>query len=147
MHHLKSSHNFLPSHLISCRHRMPKWDTSFLRELLLRNTKISWIRSELHAPIPITMASRGFTKALRAASRQKLPSQSFQRRTLTYSLAARPAIAASTRATFAGPIQQQVRGVKTIDFAGHKEQVFGEFISIEYLEYMLTRIRTRGLAT
>jgi len=93
------------------------------------------------------MASRGFTKVLRAAPRQRLPSQSFQRRTLTYSLAARPAIAASTRATFAGPIQQQVRGVKTIDFAGHKEQVFGEFIYVEYLEYILTRMRTRGLAT
>jgi hypothetical protein len=24
-----------------------------------------------------------------------------------------------------GPAQQQVRGVKTIDFAGHKEEVYG----------------------
>jgi ketol-acid reductoisomerase len=73
------------------------------------------------------MASRGFTKVLRAASRQKLPSQSFQRRTWSSSLGARPAIPSAPRATFAGQIQQQVRGVKTIDFAGHKEQVFGEF--------------------
>ena len=93
------------------------------------------------------MASRGFTKALRAASRQKLPSQQIQRRTLTSFLGARPAIAATPRAAFAGPIQQQVRGVKTIDFAGHKEQVFGELRRLDYVEAALTRPRTRGLAT
>jgi hypothetical protein len=124
-----------------------KVDTSFLRELLLRKQKFPEPKQDSTLALPLTMASRGFTKALRAAPRQRLPSQSFQRRTLTYSLAARPSIATSTRATFAGSIQQQVRGVKTIDFAGHKEQVFGEFIRMEYLEYMLTRMRTRGLAT
>lgn len=85
------------------------------------------------------MASRGFSKALRAASRQKPPSQSFQRRTLSLSLGARPAIAIAPRATLAGPIQQQVRGVKTIDFAGHKEQVFGQSASLAYVVAILIK--------
>jgi len=33
--------------------------------------------------------------------------------------------ALSRSAVLAGPAQQQVRGVKTIDFAGSKEQVWG----------------------
>jgi ketol-acid reductoisomerase len=93
------------------------------------------------------MASRGFSKALRATSRQKLPSQSFQRRTLTSSFGARPGVAVAPRATFAGPIQHQVRGVKTIDFAGHKEQVFGQYASLDYVVAILTNIRARRLAT
>lgn len=84
------------------------------------------------------MASQCFSKALRAASRQKFPSHSFRCRTLTSSLGARPGVAVGPRATFAGPIQQQVRGVKTIDFAGHKEQVFGQSASLDYVAAILT---------
>jgi ketol-acid reductoisomerase len=92
------------------------------------------------------MASRGFSKALRAASKQKLPSQSFQRRSLASLLGARPATAIVPRATFAGKIQQQVRGLKTIDFAGHKEQVFGQSALLDYVVAILTNIRARRLA-
>ena len=78
------------------------------------------INTHLH-----NMASRGLPRALRAATKQKLPSQAFQRRTLSTALSARPTAATATKASFAGAFQQQTRGVKTVDFAGHKEQVFG----------------------
>jgi ketol-acid reductoisomerase len=41
------------------------------------------------------------------------------------SAAARPTAAAATRTAVAGPLGQQIRGVKTIDFAGTKEEVYG----------------------
>lgn len=70
----------------------------------------------------MTMASRGFSKSLRAARQLAAPrvqqrSYMAARQALRASaaVAARPAVAA-----------QQVRGVKTIDFAGHKEDVYGE---------------------
>jgi hypothetical protein len=37
----------------------------------------------------------------------------------------RPAAATHARATFPSSTQQQTRGVKTIDFAGTKEKVYG----------------------
>ena len=72
------------------------------------------------------MASRSFNKALRAASRQKLPSTSIQRRSFVSALAIRPTATVLARPALAA---QQTRGVKTIDFAGHKETVYGVFES------------------
>ena len=69
------------------------------------------------------MASKTFARTLRTASKQKLSTQPLQKRTFSSALATRPAAVAAVRTAFAGPVQQ-TRGVKTIDFAGHKEQVF-----------------------
>ena len=67
------------------------------------------------------MASRGFSKSLRAARQLAAPrvqQRSFMaaRQLVRAATAARPAVAVA---------QQQVRGVKTMDFAGHKEDVYG----------------------
>ena len=71
------------------------------------------------------MASRSFSKALRAPLGRQLASPAVQRRTFVAAAGAvRASAVASTSA--ARPAQQQVRGVKTIDFAGSKEQVWGE---------------------
>lgn len=79
------------------------------------------------------MSSKNLVRALRAASKQKIPSQSFQKRSFVSTVVTRPAVVANARAAFAGPTQQQTRGVKTIDFAGTKEQVFG-MNSMHYLQ-------------
>lgn len=72
------------------------------------------------------MASRGFSKALRAPmARQLTGGSATQQRTF---IAARSLVRASTQASkvAAAPVQQQqTRGVKTVDFAGHKEDVYG----------------------
>ena len=70
------------------------------------------------------MASRSFSKALRSPLARQLASPAVQRRTF---VAAAGLVRASAvaRAATAAPAQQQVRGVKTIDFAGHKEDVYG----------------------
>jgi ketol-acid reductoisomerase len=72
------------------------------------------------------MNTRSFTKALRSPlARQITSSPAVQRRTIVSALkaAGRPV----ARAVTAGPAQQ-TRGVKTVDFAGHKENVFGELL-------------------
>lgn len=69
------------------------------------------------------MASRSFSKSLRPLARQVTASPRLQQRSFT---AARTAVRASAVAAVARPaLFQQVRGVKTIDFAGHKEDVYG----------------------
>ena len=70
------------------------------------------------------MASRSFSKALRSPMARQLASPAVQRRTF---VAAAGLVRASAvaRAATAAPAQQQVRGVKTIDFAGSKEDVYG----------------------
>jgi ketol-acid reductoisomerase len=72
------------------------------------------------------MASRTFGTSLRAASKAKVPFQSFPRRSFVSALAARPALTTLAKAALTPSIRQQTRGVKTIDFAGHKETVYGE---------------------
>lgn len=70
------------------------------------------------------MASRSFSKALRSPMARQLTSATQQR---TF-IAARSLVRASAqvnKAFVAAPAQQQVRGVKTVDFAGHKEDVYG----------------------
>ena len=71
------------------------------------------------------MASKTFVRTLRAASKQKLPLGTVQKRSFTSAPAARPATAAP-RAAFVAPAQQQTRGIKTVDFAGVKEDVYGK---------------------
>jgi len=71
------------------------------------------------------MASRTATKALRSAAAKQVTSPTVQRRTFVSALnaAARPMSAAAPKVAFV----QQARGMKTVDFAGHKETVFGAF--------------------
>ena len=71
------------------------------------------------------MASKTLARTLRTASKQKFSAPSVQKRSIATALATRPVTAAIQRPAFAAPSQQQTRGVKTIDFAGSKEQVFG----------------------
>lgn len=73
------------------------------------------------------MASRNFSKALRPLARQ-LASPAVQQRTFVAAAGAVRASAVAARVA-AAPAKQQVRGVKTIDFAGSKEDVYGELCS------------------
>ncbi|POS70757.1 ketol-acid reductoisomerase [Diaporthe helianthi] len=69
------------------------------------------------------MSARGFSSALRPAARQ-LTKNTAQRRTFVAALNAASRTSAVARPALANPIQQQIRGVKTVDFAGHKETVY-----------------------
>ena len=73
---------------------------------------------------PAEMASRTATRALRSSLRQAAKAPAVQQRTFVSAVnaASRPALAQAPKAA-----QQfvQQRGVKTIDFAGHKEDVYG----------------------
>lgn len=71
------------------------------------------------------MASRSFTKTLRGSMARQLAAPAVQQRTFVAAArsAARPGVVA--RPALAS-LAQQVRGVKTMDFAGHKEDVYGE---------------------
>lgn len=71
------------------------------------------------------MASRSFSKALRTPLTRQLVSPAIQNRSFASAvLAVKAVVAHVPRASTCGSVQQ-TRGVKTIDFAGHKEQVFG----------------------
>ena len=70
------------------------------------------------------MASKTFARTLRTASKQKATVPAISRRTFVSAVATRPLVAAS-RSSLAAPSQQQTRGVKTVDFAGVKETVYG----------------------
>ena len=73
------------------------------------------------------MASRAVANALRTSTAKQLILPVVQRRTLATALnVARPLTAAAPRAAFARAVYQ-TRGMKTIDFAGHKETVYGAF--------------------
>lgn len=72
------------------------------------------------------MASKNLERTLRAVSKAKVPTQLFPHRTFVPALACRPASVSPARAALTGPIQQQTRGVKTIDFAGSRETVYGK---------------------
>lgn len=69
------------------------------------------------------MASRSFARAIHAGSKRNFLAPIAQRCPL---VAARHGGLVSAAGKASGPgVAQQIRGVKTIDFAGHKEQVFG----------------------
>lgn len=71
---------------------------------------------------PFAMASRTLSKTLRAPVARQLVAPRVAQR--TFVTASRSAVRAAAVARPA-VAQQQVRGVKTIDFAGHKEEVHG----------------------
>ena len=72
------------------------------------------------------MASRSFSKTLRANVARQLASPRVQQRSyIAGRNLARATAAAVARPALAGPAAQQVRGVKTMDFAGSKEDVYG----------------------
>lgn len=71
------------------------------------------------------MASRNATKALRASVKQ-LTSPRVQQRTFVGAVnAARSNVLSASKPAAAVFSQQQQRGLKTVDFAGSKEEVFG----------------------
>lgn len=72
------------------------------------------------------MSARGFASALRPAARQLTRSSAGQKRTFVAALNAAARTSAVARPAVAGIAQQQIRGIKTIDFAGVKEDVYGE---------------------
>ncbi len=72
------------------------------------------------------MASRGFSKALRSPLARQVVAPA-QRRTFVAAASLIRAKAAVSAVVPAKLGQQQVRGVKTIDFAGSPEKVWGEF--------------------
>ena len=73
------------------------------------------------------MASRSFTRALRSPLARQVAAPAVQRRTFVAAAGAvRASFAQARPAAVAGPAQQQTRGVKTIDFAGTKEDVYGK---------------------
>ncbi|KAL3960914.1 hypothetical protein ACCO45_006031 [Purpureocillium lilacinum] len=71
------------------------------------------------------MASRSFSKTLRANVARQLALPRVQQRSyIAGRNLARATAAAVARPALAGPAAQQVRGVKTMDFAGSKEDVY-----------------------
>jgi ketol-acid reductoisomerase len=69
------------------------------------------------------MASRSFTRALRSPITRQLTANVAPRRTFVSALGGARAIVPVSK-TLAGPAQQ-TRGIKQMDFAGHKETVYG----------------------
>lgn len=104
-----------------------------VRHRFLSNSQVSISFSSIpHSALPISpqepakMSARGFSQAVRPVARQ-LTKSAAQRRTFVAAMgAATRATAAVARPALASPMQQQTRGVKTIDFAGVKEDVFGK---------------------
>lgn len=84
------------------------------------------------------MASRGFSKALRPMARQLAAKPATQQRTF---VAARSLVRASAQVSKAFAGQQQTRGVKTMDFAGHKEDVYGKRETSPRIDPAMTRER------
>lgn len=77
----------------------------------------------LHSLHTLEMASRSFSRALRSPLARQLASPAVQTRSFVAAAGAIRATVAAARS--AAPAKQQVRGVKTIDFAGSKEDVYG----------------------
>lgn len=82
--------------------------------------------SSQDTPHTFTMASRPVARASRQIARQL--AAPVQKRTFVSALnAARAGVAAAPKAAVTTSFQQ-ARGIKTIDFAGTKETVYGEFL-------------------
>ncbi|RWA09029.1 hypothetical protein EKO27_g6070 [Xylaria grammica] len=69
-------------------------------------------------------AARGFSKAVRSQLARQLASPATQRRSFVAATNLVRATAVQARPAVAGVARQQVRGVKTIDFAGTPEEVY-----------------------
>ena len=71
------------------------------------------------------MASRGFSKALRTPLLRQSIGPAIPRRSFVSAITnAKSAVGLAPRTGKIVSVQQ-IRGVKTIDFAGHKEKVYG----------------------
>lgn len=70
------------------------------------------------------MASKAFSKTLRAPIARQLIAPRVAQRSYIAARSATRAVAAA-RPALAGLSQQQTRGLKTVDFAGVKEEVYG----------------------
>lgn len=75
------------------------------------------------------MASKNATRALRASLRQLKAPQVQQRSFVAAVNASRPSLVPAQKAVTSAFVQQ-VRGAKTVDFAGDKEKVFGGYLAI-----------------
>lgn len=73
----------------------------------------------------VIMSSRSFSRAARSPLARQLTSPAVQRRTFVSALNGVRATAVTARPAVPA-LQQQTRGVKTIDFAGSKEEVYGK---------------------
>ena len=71
------------------------------------------------------MASKSFARTALRATRQKAATPAVPKRSFVSAPATRPVVQASTKAIVA---PTQSRGLKTIDFAGTKEDVFGTLL-------------------
>ena len=80
------------------------------------------------------MSSRTASRALRSSIKQ-LATPAVQRRTFVSAVNAATRTAPKAAATL--PFQQR-RGIKTIDFAGTKETVFGMNFGTAFVEFLLT---------
>ena len=72
------------------------------------------------------MASRSFSQALRAPVQRQLIAPAIPRRSFVSAITNTKTIARPASRTAKAVTAYQIRGVKTIDFAGHKEKVFGK---------------------
>lgn len=88
------------------------------------------------------MASRGATRALRSSLKQ-FAAPIVQRHTFTAAVNAARIGAVAAPRTVTVPFQQR-RGVKTIDFAGTRETVYGENELILILSSLLIVLLERG---
>jgi hypothetical protein len=102
--------------------------------IISQKTTLLFLQSPLQKRA--TMNGRSLSKAIRLPiARQAVP---VQRRTIVSAFrtaAARPTVRAAPAAPAAPAVQ--TRGVKTVDFAGHKEVVFGKLYSIHVEELLL----------
>lgn len=79
-------------------------------------------------------ASRTVSRAIRSQAARQVVRQ--QQRSFLTSAFRRPAAVNAQSKVVAAPSFQQARGIKTIDFAGTKETVFGEFFDIVQLSWL-----------
>lgn len=90
------------------------------------------------------MSSRTATRAAMRALKASRPA--VQQRTFlsaAFNATRQTASKQMPKATFAA---QQVRGIKTVDFAGHKEQVFGAFMRFhDFYEFWEAHGAVKGL--
>lgn len=71
------------------------------------------------------MASKALGRSLRSVGKQPIPKATVPRRSFIPVVAARPIVPYTARPAFSRFSSQQIRGIKTIDFAGTKETVYG----------------------
>lgn len=105
---------FLQDRFISCH-----WPTKS------SNSTHSLQNLTLTTRTTFSMASRSFNRSLKAPLIRQLISPTIQRRTIV-GLTSHSRISSPSATIYPAVVsRQQTRGVKSIDFAGHKETVYG----------------------